>query len=258
MHSLFYAFIVGFLLFQIQYSYAVDSVKDELTKILGKYWSWWANSQEDQPEKNPMCSMGTDTEDSFVFLLDSFEAGDVSYNCKASPIPKGYSIMLPMLTAFCSQGDKGLYNKSYQEVRDCALNLDRGKVKGIVSIDNKTIVNITKDNGNGIEMKGILNNKLPQYNYYREIFSKDFVNLLATHNNTIPNNWEHPEQFEKSPVYYKAVVHCDCVVINASELAPGNHTLKYIVDSMGGASSIDAADTGWKFTSTATYQIATQ
>jgi hypothetical protein len=260
MFSLLWVIVVGFLLFQVQYSYGFESGKDsnELAKILAKYWSWWSNSQEDQPEKNPRCSMGIDTLDSFVFLLNPFEVGDVSYNCSDSPIPKGYSMMFPILTAFCSQGDKGLYNKTYQEVRDCALNLDRGKIKGIVSIDDKVIVNITKDNGNGIEMKGILKNNLPQYDYYKEIFSNEFVNLLTTSNTTIPLNWEHPEEFEKGPIYYKAVEHCECVIIDTNDFVPGNHTLKYIVDSMGGKSSIVAADTGWKFRSTATYEIVTQ
>jgi hypothetical protein len=246
--------------FQIHPTYGIEPQKDSIgfDRILGKYWSWWSNSPEDAPEKNPTCSMGTDTEDSFIFFLDSFEAGDVSYDCTASPIPKGYSIMLPILTAFCSQGDKGLYNKSYQEIRDCTLNLDRGKIKGIVSMDDKVIVNISKDNGNGIDMKPILKNFLPQYSYYKEIFSKNFVDLLTTNNTVTQNNWEHPEEFQKAPVYYKAVVHCECVIIDTNNISPGNHTLKYIVDSVGGKSSIDAADTGWKFKSNATYKFAIQ
>ena len=84
----------------------------------------------------------------------------------------------------------------------------------------------------------------------------DYVNLLASSNTTIPNNWEKPEEFKNSPIYYKAVEHCDCVVIDTNELSPGNNTLKYIVDSVGGESSINAADKGWKFISTAAYQFA--
>ena len=75
----------------------------------------------------------------------------------------------------------------------------------------------------------------------------DYVNLLASSNTTIPNNWEKPEEFKNSPIYYKAVEHCDCAIIDQIELNPGNHTLKYIVDSVGGESSINAADKGWKF-----------
>lgn len=261
MLSLFCCFFaVGLLLFQFQYSYGINTGKDPiaLEKILAEYLSWWTNSPEDQPEKNPKCSMGIDNEDSFVFYLDSFEAGDIAYNCSDMPIPKGYSIMFPILTAFCSQGDKGLYNKPYQEIRDCALDLDRGKIKGIVYLDDKVIVNMGKNNGNGIDMKQKSTNNLPQNNYYKEIFPSDFVNLLASSNTTLVNNWEKPEEFEKSPVYYKAVEHCECVIIDTSDLSPGNHTLKYIVDSVGGESSINTADKGWKFISNATYRFVTQ
>jgi hypothetical protein len=261
MLSFFFCLIaVGFLIFQFQHSYGVDPGNNstELEKMLGKYWSWWFNSPEDQPEKNPICSMGTDKNNSLVFFINPFEVGDVAYNCTSSPIPRGHSIMFPLLTAFCSQGDNGLYKKSYEEIRDCTLNLDRGRIKGIVTLDDKVIGNISKDNGNGIEMKPKLINNLPQYNYYKEILPSAFVDFLATKNTTNPSNWQKPEEFEKSPIYYKAVVHCDCVIIDTSDLGPGKHTLKYIVDSVGGKSSIDSADKGWKFRSTATYQIATQ
>lgn len=261
MLSLFSCIIaVGFLLFQFQYSYGINTGNDpiELEKILAKYWNWWNNSPEDQPEENPKCSMGIDTEDSFVFYVDSFQAGDLIYDCTDKPIPKGYSIMFPILTSFCSQGDKGLYNKPYQEIRDCSLDLDRGNIKGIVSIDDKVIVNLNKDNGNGIDMKPNSTKTLLQNKYYKEIFPSDFVNLLVTSNHTAPNNWEKPEEFKNSPIYYKAVEYCDCVVIDTNELSPGNHTLKYIVDSVGGQSSINAADKGWKFISNATYQFVTQ
>jgi hypothetical protein len=247
------------LLFQFQYSFGISAARNnsvELQNILAKYWSWWSNSPEDQPEKNPKCSMGIDTKDSFVFYLEPFEIGDVAYSCTDKPIPKGYSIMFPILTSFCSQGDKGLYNKPFQEIRDCALDLDRGSIKGIVSLDDKVIVNMNKDNGNGIDMKPKLTNNSDQSNYYKEIFPTVFVDLLATKNTTIPNNWEKPEEFKNSPIYYKAVAHCDCVIIDTNNLSPGNHTLKYIVDSVGGQSSINAADKGWKFISTAKYQFA--
>lgn len=253
--------IIGIFLLS-HYAYGIENQTQNksinLENVLAKYWSWWTNSPEDAPESNPICSMGMDSESSFVFFLDSFEVGDVSYDCTKDPVPKGYKIMFPLLTAFCSQGDAGLYGKSYQEIRDCTLNLDRGKLIGTVSIDDKVVVNISKDNGNGIEMKGLLQNNLPQYSYYKEVFSKEFVDLLASTNTTIPTNWEKPEEFEKNPIYYKAVVHCECVVIDSNELDGGTHILKYVVESTGGKSSVDLEDTGWKFKSTATYNISVQ
>jgi len=260
---LLYIIVFSLLIFPLHQSFGIENLSqtqssEGFDKILAKYWSWWINSPEDVPEVNPTCSMSSDPETSYVFFLNPFEIGDVSYDCTKQPIPSGHSIMFPLLTAFCSQGDAGLYAKSYQEIRDCTLNLDRGKIKGIVSLDDKVIVNISKDNGNGIEMKGVLVNNLPHNKFYKEIFSKEFVDLLATSNTTIPTNWEKPEEFEKSPIYYKAVVHCECIIINTSEFLSGNHELKYSVDAIGGKSTVDLEDTGWKFTSSATYMYAVE
>ena len=128
----------------------------------------------------------------------------------------------------------GLYSKPFQEIRDCALNLDRGRIKGIVSLDDKVIVDMSKDNGNGIDMKPKLTNNSDQNNYYKEIFPTGFVDLFATKNTTLLNNWEKPEEFKNSPIYHKAVEQCDSVIIDTNNLSPGNHTLKYIVDSVEG------------------------
>ena len=257
--QVFYVLVIGFLIFGIQYSYGIKSEtsdnKIDFEKILAKYWSWWENSPEDTPEANPVCSMGIDVQDSFVFLLNSFSAEDAVYNCSKSPIPKGYSILFPLLTSFCSQGDNGLYGAMYDKILDCTLNLDRGKVQGIVSLNDKVIVNIVKDNGNGIGLKGQLQNNLPQSKYFNEIIPTKFVDLLVTRNNTSPTNWEKPQDFEKGPVNYKAAFHCECVVINTDELIPGNYVLKYIVNAEAGKSTINLSDEGWQFSSNTTYHL---
>jgi hypothetical protein len=246
----------------IQSSYGIENTtRTDLIdheKILGKYWSWWVNSPDDSPEANPKCSVDIDTQDSFVFLLDSFAADDAVYNCSGYPIPKGYSILFPLLTSFCSQGDNGLYGASYDKILDCSLNLDRGKVRAIVSINDKEIVNIIKDNGNGIEMKGRLQNNLPQLKYYKEIVPTKFVELLVTSNNTSPTNWEKPQDFEKGPINYNAVFHCDCVIIDTGELTPGDYVLKYIVNAEAGKSTINLSDEGWQFRSNTTYHLLIQ
>ena len=98
---------------------------------------------------------------------------------------------------------------------NCALNLDRGIIKGNVAIDGKEIVDIFIDNGNGIDMnknKKVVNNLPQSSQYYREIFSKEFVDILATNNTTIKNNWE-TEEYKKNPTYYNGIVHCDCIII---------------------------------------------
>ena len=258
-HFLLYLAIVGIGSFHVQISYSSDAISGNKTadfeEVLGKYWSWWLNSPEDMPESEPTCSIGFDNENSFVFLLDSFDADDASYDCTESPIPKGHSILLPLLASICSQGDNGLYGASYEKIRDCTLNLDRGKVKGIVSINDREIVNLTKDNGNGIQMKGILEDNLPQFDYYRQIVPSKFVDLLVTKNTTVPTNWQYPNEYEKGPVYYKSVVHCECVIIDSAQLGTGNFTLKYIVDAKAGKSSVNLSDAGWQFISATNYKL---
>ena len=137
----------------------------------------------------------------------------------------------------------------------CAKNLDRGLIKGTVSINGKEIVNIIINNGDGISTRPIVKNNLPGTNYYDNIISKQFVDLKVTKNTTIPNNWEKPEEFENSPVNYKAVVHCECIIINSNELKNGINTLIYTVDSTGGKSSINLSDKGWSFLSITTYKF---
>ena len=73
-----------------------------------------------------------------------------------------------MLSSWCSQGDVGLFGKSYDEIKDCAFNLQRGTIQGKIFLDDKEIVNMFIDNGNGIDMlekKKVVNN-LPQNPYY--------------------------------------------------------------------------------------------
>jgi hypothetical protein len=251
--------LIGFLFSQIHLSQGANNISGnntiDLEKVLAKYWGWWLNSPEAMPEKKPTCSIGIDTEDSFVFLLDSFDAEDASYDCTQTPIPKGYSIFFPLLASICSQGDNGLYGDPYEKIRDCTLNLDRGKVEGIVSINDKVIVNLTKDNGNGIGMRGILQNNLPQFDYYKQIVPTKFVDQLVTKNTTVPTNWAKPDEFKKGSVYYKSVVHCECVIIDTNQLGSGNFTLKYIVDAKAGKSSINLSDAGWQFISDTIYKL---
>ena len=231
----------------------------QLVQFLQNYWQWFGNSPEDSPDNNPKCSMHIDTNNSIVFLLNPFEAGDNSYDCTDNPIPQGYLLLFPLITSFCSQGDVGLYGKPYEEIRDCALSLDRGTIKGNVAIDGKEIVDIFIDNGNGIDRdkdKKVVNN-LPQYQYYTEIFSEEFVDILATSNTTFANNWEKDE-FKENPIYYNGVVHCDCIIIDTNEFDKGIHTLKYTISAKANPPSPTLIADRWDFTSNTNYKLVIQ
>ena len=70
--------------------------------------------------------------------------------------------------------------------------------------------------------KKVVNN-LPQFPYYKEIFSEEFIDILATSNTTMANNWEKDE-FKENPIYYNGVVHCDCIIIDTDRFDIGTHT----------------------------------
>ena len=229
----------------------------QLVQFLQNYWEWFGNSPEDSPDNNPKCSIHIDTNNSIVFLLNPFEAGDNSYDCTENQIPQGYLILFPLLTSWCSQGDVGLYGKPYEEIRDCALSLNCGTIKGNVVIDGKEIVDIFIDNGNGIDLnknKKAVNNIPQSSQYYTEIFSEEFVDILATSNTTMANNWEKDE-FKEKPTYYNGVVHCDCIIIDTDNLDIGTHTLEYTISAKADSPSPTLIADRWDFTSNTNYKL---
>jgi hypothetical protein len=269
MKFLFYIFLIIIFIFQIDHSYGIENETkenddDKLLKVLEKWWMWWSNTPEDHPDipetPKPICSIDIDTEYSFVFLQDPFDMGKNSYDCTGNIIPKSYSILFPLLTSFCSQGDNGLVGKSYEEIRDCTLNLNRGAIKGNVLVDGKEIVNIFINNGNGMDIlsgKKVIQNSL-QPTYYKEIFSKDFIKILATNETTYKLNWANPDEFKHSPVIYKGVIYCDCIIINMAELKSGIHTIEYRVSAVATNPSPNLMSEGWNFNSNTIYKFTIQ
>jgi hypothetical protein len=260
-----YFFVILTLIFYFQ-TYSVYGIEKEnqtnnkqLVEFLENYWQWGGNSPEDSPDNNPKCSINIDTNNSIVFLQNPFETGNTSYDCTENPIPRGYSILFPLISSFCSQGDVGLYGKPYEEISNCALSLDRGTIKGKVVIDGKEIVDVFIDNGNGTDMnknKKVVNN-LPQFPYYKEIFAKEFVNILATSNTTFPNNWEKDE-YKENPIYYKGVVHCDCILLDTDKFDMRQHTLEYTISAKAEPPSPNLMTDKWDFTSNTNYKLVIQ
>jgi len=264
MNSFSYVILILVFFVQLHFSYGLENEvqndNKELVKVLENYWQWWSNSPEDNPDNEPSCSININTNYSFVYLQNPFETGDTTYDCIENPIPKGYFIFFPLITSFCSQGDVGLSGASYEQIRNCALNLDRGIIKGTVIIDGKEVVDVSIDNGNGISMnnnKNIINNLPESSSYYQEIFSQEFINILATNKTIHENNWENDE-YKTHPVYYNGVVHCDCIIIDTSGWNTGSHTLEYTVSAKAAPPSPNLIADKWDFTSTTNYKLVIQ
>lgn len=250
-----------FLYFYINDSYGIDEIQNydkKLVNILLNYWNWWNNSPEDNPDNDPKCSIHIDTKNNIAFLQNSFETDNTSYDCIENPIPKGYFILIPLITSFCSQGDVGLYNKPFNEIRECTLNLDRGQINGKIFVDGKKIVDIFIDNGNGIDGKKNVVNNLPQENnYYKEIFSEEFVDILVTNKTVIPNNWEN-DDYKKNIIHYNGIIHCDCIIINTNQFDIGDHGLEYTISSKADPPSPLLSSDKWTFTSNTKYALSIQ
>jgi hypothetical protein len=263
MKMYFFVILTFIFYFQTHSVYGIEkeiqSNNKELVQFLQNYWQWWGNSPEDTPDNNPKCSIHIDTNNSIVFLLNPFETGDNSYDCTENTIPYGYLIFFPLLSSWCSQGDVGLFDKSYNELKNCAFNLQRGTIQGKILFDNKEIVNMFIDNSNGIDMqkkKKVVNN-LPQNQNYKEIFSEEFVDILATSNTTMTNNWEK-DDYKRNPIYYNGVMYCDCILINTTELKIGLHDLQYTISAKADPPSPTLIADRWDFTSNTNYKLVIQ
>jgi len=112
----------------------------QLVQSLQNFWQWWGNSPEDRPNNNPKCSIHIDTNNSIVFLQNPFETGNTSYDCTENPISSGYLIFFPLLSSWYSQGDVGLFDKSYNELKNCVFNLQRGIIQGKILFDDKEML----------------------------------------------------------------------------------------------------------------------
>ena len=122
------------------------------------------------------------------------------------------------------------------------------------------MVDIFIDNANGIDMdknKKVVNNLPQSSQYYKEIFSKEFVDILATRNTTMANNWEK-EEYKEKPTYYNDIVHCDCIIIDTNEFGIGTHTLKYTISAKAQPPSPTLIADRWDFTSNTNYKLVIQ
>ena len=220
-----------------------------LEKLLSKYWNWWLNLPADQDveAQGPDSQCLMHKEGSVIFLLDPFQLAKVSQTC----IYRLEALVLfPFYIGWCDNGLAGYYGeKSYNVILQCALDADRGIVKMIASLDGNKIIDLIVDNKDVKNLK-IVKDNLPHGENYKEIRSGNFFNMTVT-NATQYTLYEKPEEFQSTPVVYKAVGHCFCGIIE--NLSTGAHQINYQTEVTGSEGVDDPK--GWNYKSDITYNL---
>lgn len=226
---------------------SVNFDKTRLEGLLADYANWNVNVPTEQlPEEGSQCVIKMDEVN---LLLDPFSKGTVTQSCD---IKKGTSLLFPFYEGWCDNGSHDFYGEqSYQKILDCALDSDKGIVTMTAWLDGNKIVDIKVYNKDVYNLK-VLYDNFPQNQYYKVIKSPSFINLTLTNNSRFASTtYEKPEEFQSSPVIYKAVAHCFCGVI--SNITTGTHELRYktIIEGTGGV----AEGKGWDQETDVTYKL---
>jgi len=228
-------------------SYGINFDKIGMEGLLTDYLNWNVNlPTELLPEESNQCVIKPGEVN---FLLDPFSKGSVIQSCD---LKKGTSFLFPFYAGWCDNGSHDFYGeKSYQRILDCALDSDKGIVTMTAWLDGNKIVDIKVDNKDVYNLKVVYDN-FPQNQYYKVIKSPSFINLTLTNTSRFAStSYEKPEEFQSSPVIYKAVAHCFCGLV--SNITAGDHEIRYktVIEGTGGV----AEGKGWDQETDVTYKL---
>jgi hypothetical protein len=221
-------------------SYTKNDVIGNLTysKWSEKYWNWWI----DLPEKSipssentgPMsgCLVKADDQNKTIILMNNFYVGSVQQKCS---FKTNQSILIPLYTAECDTGDKGLVGKPFTELLACALDADRGESYMKVNVDNLTLVDtITSVH------------RTPSHNHLVEIESKDFFDIsVRADSQFIGSNYDGPGEF-------KGASHGWFVFLKP--LDEGNHVISYYT-KVTGTQTANIEEAPWDYEADVTYSL---
>jgi len=226
---------------------SVNEDDARLENLLAEYVNWNVNVPTEQlPEEGNQCLIKTG---SVILLLDPFSKGTVSQTCN---IKSGSSLLFPFYEGWCDNGNHDLYGEqSYEKILDCTLDSDKGIVTMTAWFDGSKIVDIKVNNKDVYNLKVLFDN-FPKNEYFKIIKSPSFINLTLTNGSRFASTtYEKPEEFQSSPVIYKAVAHCFCGLV--TNLTTGTHELRYktIIEGTGGV----AGGKGWDQETDITYKL---
>lgn len=226
--------IICIISFSIQNSFSeLNPISSQIDyeSLLTKFWNWWINLSKEEMLSS-QCLMHYNTESSVLFLLNPFEFDNMSYDCQTYSIPKKSIIFFPLISGWCTNGDKGYRYANILQLTDCAYNQDRGLIKGKVFFDGNKIINLEKINEykEDIVKKKFLDNRtinsiVDDRGFYKELITKKLVDIIVT--NKTQYKFDKLKEFAEKPIAYKGSLHCNCIIFNASEVNSGVHTIQY-------------------------------
>jgi hypothetical protein len=174
------------------------------------YWRWWATtSPEVEVPVDPVtnfskCVIGTDTNNTMLFLRDSY---DTNYVTRCS-LPVGKPILVPLLIAECDPTVEDPRTKTgrIEDLWACAKDGDETLAAWNVVLDNEVLF---KKSGN-------------------EQVNEELKNRILVRNSSIFTiNLPEVNKFEVQPGSYPAVV--DGYYLILKPLSTGEHVLKYSI-----------------------------
>lgn len=221
-------------------SYTKNDVIGNLTysEWADKWWNWWISVPEKSipsPENTgPMggCLIGADAQNKTIFVMNNFFVGSVQQNCS---IKADQSVLIPLYTAECDTGDKGLVAKPFAELLSCAVDADRGEAYMKVRVDNLTLV----------DTKASVHNT-PSHNNLIETESKDLFDV------SVPPESQFMGPNYVGPGKFKGAAHGWYVFLKP--LDEGNHVISYLT-KVTGTEAANIEEAPWDYEAEVTYNL---
>ena len=178
------------------------------------------------------CLVKADDQNKTIFLMNDFFVSLFQQKCS---FREDQSILIPLYTAECDTGDKGLAGKPFTEVLTCALDADRGEAYMKVRVDNLTLV----------DTKASVH-KTPSHNNLSEVESKDFSTLMY---HQIVNSWDQIILDLES-----SKEHAHGWYVFLKPLDEGNHVISYYT-KVTGTQTANIEEAPWDYEADVTYSL---
>ena len=194
---------------------------------VAKFWNWdFSLPQEVTGLNENGCLIHK--ENSMVMLPDTSLGGVWNQNCTIS---RNDGILIPIWTGECNAGEKDCLGKPFEDLSKAARDIDLGKIKGLVKVDNIPVATLDAQ-----DYKTNISNNVT------EVYTKQF-------NATIPNDSRMKTEDKSYGKTFPGAAHGWFVFLKP--LQPGNHTVYYQNSvestSLSGAGNVNSAQFTYLF-----------